>query len=103
MEGGNSIVKEFFGLTLTLGKRASGAVDVCAGSGMAAIEKECTSPDVDRLLVPRRKVMIQADEEELLDFAVAISRCVLVANLAALDLRHENAEDYNPEAANCTA
>ena len=38
---------------------------------MAAIEEQRTGPDVDRLFVLGREVMIQPEQQELLDLRVA--------------------------------
>ena len=65
-------MQQFLGLTLPLGDGAARALDVGTRARMAAIEKERTRPDVDRLIVLRRKVVIEADQQELFDLRVAI-------------------------------
>src|SRR5207237_355662 len=45
VEGGNPLLQELIGFTLTFGKRASRAFDVRAGTRVAAIEEQSTGPD----------------------------------------------------------
>jgi hypothetical protein len=59
-------------LALALGLRAPRPIDVRAGPGVPAIEKQDASPDVDGLFVIAGEVSIQTDEEELLDSRVAL-------------------------------
>jgi hypothetical protein len=68
----HTVLQEFFGLSQPLGERAARPLDVRARPWMAAIQEEHAGPDVDRLIVLSRKVMIEADEQELLDLRVAI-------------------------------
>ena len=72
IERRHAVVQQLFGLPLTLRERTARPFDVGAGTRMAAIEKQRPRPDVDRLVVVGRKVVIQAGEEQLLDFCVAI-------------------------------
>ena len=61
---------------------------------MASIEEQRPRPDVDRQFVACGEVMIEADEQELLDFCVAIRerrRLVDVRDVAAMRFRHETA------------
>src|SRR5207245_7922737 len=54
---GNAGLQQLFGLPLALGKRAAGAFDVRAGALMAAVKKQRTRPDVDRLIVLPGEIM----------------------------------------------
>jgi glutamate formiminotransferase / 5-formyltetrahydrofolate cyclo-ligase len=99
LERRDAVVQEFFGLALPLGERAASPLDVGAGAGVVAIEKQRARPDVDRGFVARREIMIETNEQQVLDFGVAIRlrRRHVVADIVALDLGHECAGDYNPE------
>ncbi len=82
-------MQQLFGLALALGLRAARPLDVGPRSGVGAIEKQDAGPDVDRELVTIREVMIETDEQQLLDFRIAIrSRrgCVDVCDVAAIRL-----------------
>ena len=68
----DAVLQHLLGLALALGHRAARALDVRARAGMVPVEKQRTRPDVDRLLILRREIVIEADEEELLDLRVAI-------------------------------
>src|SRR5207249_4259685 len=68
----DAVLQQFFGFALSLGQGAAGALDVGAGAGMAAIEEEDARPDVDRVVVLRGEVMIEAGEQQLLDLGVTI-------------------------------
>ena len=72
IERRHTVVQQLFGLPLTFRQRAARPFDVGTRTRMAAIEKQRPRPDVDRLVVVGRKVVIQAGEEQLLDFCVAI-------------------------------
>src|SRR5438067_703051 len=51
---------------------AAAAASSGARPRMTPIEKQRTGPDVDRLLILRGKVVVEADEEQLLDLRIAI-------------------------------
>ena len=72
VERGDAVLQQLFRFALPLGQRAARALDVGAGARVAAIEKQRARPDVDRLLVLRGEVMVEADQQELLDLRVAI-------------------------------
>src|SRR5262249_39339815 len=67
----------------------------------AAIEEQRARPDVDRELVARREVVIEAEEQQLLDFGVAILRRLDVERAGAVGAERighkqdEAARDYN--------
>ncbi len=69
-ERGQTVLQEFLGLSLALGERAARALDVRPGPRMIPIQEQRSGPDVDRLLVLSREVMIQTNEQELLDLRV---------------------------------
>ncbi len=72
VERGQAAVEQLFRLALPLSHGASGALDVRAGACVAAVEKQCARPDVDRLLELRGEVMVKSGEEQLLDLGVPI-------------------------------
>jgi hypothetical protein len=91
MERRDAGLQQLFRLTLALGNGAAGPLDVRARARMTAIEEERARPHVDRLVVLRREVVIEADEQEMFDFRVAIrvhSRLVRVSGVAAVSVRH---------------
>jgi glutamate formiminotransferase / 5-formyltetrahydrofolate cyclo-ligase len=65
-------VQQFFRFTLSLGERASGAIDVRTGAGMIPVEEQRSGPDVDRLIVLSGEIVIETGEEELLDLRLTI-------------------------------
>jgi hypothetical protein len=73
VQRGGALLQELFGLALALGERAACPVDVSTGPRVASIEEQRARPDVDRLLVAGGKVVIEAGEQQLLDFRVAIT------------------------------
>src|SRR4029434_9776030 len=58
------------------------AFDIGAGTCMAAVEKQHAGPDVHRLLVAPREVVIESREEELLDTRIAIADGTWVDSVA---------------------
>jgi glutamate formiminotransferase len=72
IERGYAVVQQFFRFPLSLGERASSAIDVRAGAGMIAVQEQCSRPDVDRLIVLSGEIVIEAGEEQLLDLRFAI-------------------------------
>ena len=66
------MLQQFLRLALTLRHRAARTLDVGARPRMTPIEKQRTGPDVDRLLILCGKVVVEADEEQLLDLRIAI-------------------------------
>jgi hypothetical protein len=73
IQRGRAFLQQLLGPSLTLGERAARPVDVGTGARVAPIKKERARPDIDRLFVSLGKVMIEAGEQKLLDFRVAIS------------------------------
>jgi hypothetical protein len=69
-ERGEAILQELLRLSLALGERAARALDVRPGPRMTPIQEQHAGPDVDRLLVLRREVMIETNEQQLLDLRV---------------------------------
>ena len=67
---GDAVLQQLFGLALPFGQRTPRPVDVGARSRMTPIEEQRPGPDVDGELVAGGEVMIEADEQELLDFGV---------------------------------
>jgi hypothetical protein len=65
-------MQQFLRLALPLGDRASRALDVRAGTVVIALEKHHARPDVDRVLVFSREVMIETGDEQLFDARGAI-------------------------------
>jgi hypothetical protein len=65
-------VHEFFILALPLGLGTARALDVRAGTTVAALEKRDTRPDVDRFFVFACELVIQARQQELLDARLAV-------------------------------
>jgi hypothetical protein len=59
-------------VALPLGQAAPRPIDVRASARVTPIEKERSRPDVDRALVSSSEVMIEAGQQQLLDFRVAI-------------------------------
>jgi glutamate formiminotransferase len=91
MERRDAGLQQLFRLTLALGNGAARPLDVRARARMTAIEEERARPHVDRLVVLRREVVIEADEQEMFDFRVAIrvhSRLVRVSGVTAVSVRH---------------
>ena len=72
LERRDAALQQLLGLPLPLGQRAARPLDVRAGARVAAIEKQRARPDVDRVLVVRGEVVIEAGEQQLLDLRVAI-------------------------------
>src|SRR5262249_38722594 len=72
IERGYAVVQQFFRFTLSLGERASSAIDVRAGAGMIPVEEQRSRPDVDRLIVLSGEIVIEAGEEQLLDLRLTI-------------------------------
>jgi len=68
----DAVLQQFLRLALTLRHRAARTLDIGARPRMTPIEKQRTGPDVDRLLILRGKVVVEADEEQLLDLRIAI-------------------------------
>src|SRR5262245_1970217 len=94
LEGGDTGVQKLLRLTLAFGDGTARALDIRARPWVTAIEEEGAGPDVDRLVVLRREVMIEADQQELLDLRVAIRIrrwIVRVSSVAAKHVRHSNA------------
>jgi hypothetical protein len=71
LEGGDAVVEQFLGFAQPFGERRSGALDIGARPRVAAIQEQCARPDVDRLFVLGREVVIEADQQQLLDLRVA--------------------------------
>ena len=63
---------------LIRGKPEEIALTSGASAGVAAVEKERAAPDVDRELVARGEIVVEADEQQLLDLRVAIRRRVVL-------------------------
>ena len=72
VERGDAGVQQLFRFAKLLGERAAGTVDVGSRPGMAPIEKQHPRPDVDRLFVPCREVMVQPGKQQLFDLRIAI-------------------------------
>ena len=78
LERRDAVVEQLLGFALPLGQRAPGALDVGARPRVLAIQEQRARPDVDRLGVVERKILIEAAEKQALDlgsaFRVAIDR-----------------------------
>ena len=72
VERGHAALQQFLGLPLPLGERAARPIDVRARAGVAAVEKQRARPDVDGEFVVGGEVMVEAGEQQLLDFGIAI-------------------------------
>ena len=72
LERGDTAMEQFLGLALQLGQRATSPLDVGTSPWVTTIEKERPRPDVDRLFVLGREIVIEAGQEELLDLRVPI-------------------------------
>ena len=59
----DALMKDRFRFALPFSLRAPRAFDVCAGSTVMTIEEQHSCPQVDRLLVLRREVLIEAGEQ----------------------------------------
>ena len=71
IEGLQTLVHERFGLALTLGLRSPHPIDVGAGPVVGPVEKEDASPDVDRVIHPPGKVIVEPRDEQLFDARLA--------------------------------
>ena len=61
-----SAVQELLGLALPFAERAARPLDIGARTRVATVEKEDACPEVNRLLVAPREVLIEPGEQELL-------------------------------------
>jgi len=68
----DTVLQQLFRLALPLGERAARPLDVGTRPGMAPVEEQRARPHVDGELVAGGEVVIEAIEQELLDFRVAI-------------------------------
>ena len=60
-------------LALPFGQRTAGALDVRAGLAVAPLQEGDTGPDVDRLFVLSREIVIEPRQQELLDTGGALA------------------------------
>lgn len=97
LKRGDTGLKQLLGFPLPLGLRTSRPLDVRASTCMAPVDEQSPRPHVDGFFVLRGKVMIEADEQELLDLCVAVGadHSIGRAALGALDLRHLARGDYS--------
>jgi hypothetical protein len=65
-------VEQLFRFALALGERPARALDVGPRAGVSPVEKQHARPDVNRLLVPPREILVEPVEEQLLDAGVAL-------------------------------
>ena len=72
LERRDAALQQLLGLPLALGQGAARPLDVGTGTRVTAIEKQHACPDADRVIVLCGEVMIEAGEQQLLDFRVAI-------------------------------
>ena len=76
LERRHAVVKQFLGFALLFGHAASGAIDIRASARVIAIEEERPRPDVDSLCVISGEILIEAGNEQALDFGVALGVAV---------------------------
>jgi glutamate formiminotransferase len=91
LERGDAVLQQLFRLALPFRERAARPFDVRARAGVAAVEKQRPRPDVDRVLVAAREIMVETDEEQLFDLCVAIGprrRLGRVSAVGAMGLGH---------------
>jgi hypothetical protein len=69
---GDSLVQALLGFALTFGKRAAGALDVCASAAVATLEEGDARPHIDRLLVVATEVVVETGQQQLFDTRGAI-------------------------------
>jgi hypothetical protein len=97
LERGDAVVKQLFGFALLLRHSAARAIDVRTRACMIAIEKQRPRPDVDRLSVIGGEILIEAGNEETLDFGVTLGVAVdrgpvLVDRIRAERIGHARAQ-----------
>ena len=63
---------EFLALTLALGHRAAGTFNIGTGATVCPLQKHDARPDVDRVLVLAREVLIETREQKLLDSGLTV-------------------------------
>ena len=63
--------------TLALGERRTRAVDIGAGPGVGAIEKEDARPEVNGFLIPALEVLLETGDEKSFRATVAVDGFVL--------------------------
>src|SRR5438105_3688091 len=83
-------VQELLGLALTLGDRLARPIDVGASAIVIPVEENDARPDIDRLFVVFREVMIEAGDEKFFDARRALRIGVRLIGVGALWVRQRH-------------
>ena len=83
-------VQQLLGLALTLGDRLARPIDVGASAIVIPVEENDARPDIDRLFVVFREVMIEAGDEKFFDARRALGIGVRFIGVGALWLRQRH-------------
>jgi glutamate formiminotransferase / 5-formyltetrahydrofolate cyclo-ligase len=100
MESGDALLHQLLRFALPFGKRTVSPLDVRPRARIAPIEKERAAPDVNRVVVVARKIVLETGYEQLFDLRVPIDlrrARIVVISAARLCPGHESGRDYNIE------
>ena len=90
-------MQQLVGMSMAFGQSTARAFDVGTGPGMSTVEEQHARPDVHRLLVAPREIVIESREEELLDTRIAIADGTwveAVAVVGACGIGHQVREHF---------